>query len=1184
MASENPAPQAADIFKRRKIFFILLVCMNVILLFLSWSIPYELPEIANLALNPEGLHKDVLKPRIQAGVRPGLICYAPSGSFYEPFKNWNHWVRANPSYLALPEGKFRHHFTLGSLQTNNPNLFFEAQVTLDTLFPGQGSFGYHLLDNLHETLLVQGEVIHYFQGQVLKDSFKKEGRVFKATHKPSYQLTSTKGTFTLRDSFGIHRTFYAQGENLYALTRQEDHLGNRLDFSYDSNGHLTKVSDAFNAQMEFKWNASGRVHRILTPHGKITAEYDDSSNCTSLQDGSGRATLLARKSPQGPHRISALTLPAGATYHFTYGMGGKLSQLKWQNQSLDITYGTNTQIIQWPPNRIRLELLSPNKIMIQSNNGVSYFNFNSQGRVLSYTRDNKVYQMEYDERNNLTRVKHDSSDKQYFYDSDFNMLYKAVENGKTLFEKTIEKGLVTALVKENVGLVEYSYDENGRPVGIQLEGKEQYDLEYSEEGKIFQVEHSEGMTAQFNWTGNTLLDYFSPFGCHLAFGTDNQGQLGEIIHPNGFSDFLKSNFAKPYTYLAPVLKEDAVTVLREHPEENWVEIRGRNNRNYVYELDNMRRIQRILEEGKEVLRYRYDASGKLTTLSDYLGERAEILLNDIGKPLHFLTSHGNFGKLAYDRQGRVTQTSMDKDLRTYDYDDQGRLDAMDVNAVFHYRFRYGPGNSQQIYSIQYANNTETKYAYDDQDRIARITIQNTEPIRFSYPDGNTREITFPNGMVQFEERDSLNRLTSLVLTDHEDRVVRDCSWVYEDGRFTAGTDQGKRMEIRYDKEGRVTRYALRPYAAIEYEWTPYNEIQSIKFPEDNRSLSYHWDLPAALLRINDSSRSHMIGTMDISGSLSGKKLNFLEVNGKGQIVQDSDTFNFNNFPLITGTNTIHLKGFLTSGSVIENRYQFSVDRKASTIQQLNPHQFPQFEYTNNKPTRLEYSFLRQLSSITHENGSQSIYKYLPHGQLAQSLNNDFMETHVYDLNNRRIETLAPSGSSQGQYIYDPDTGDIIASLMGEKIRFYHTNAFGSVIQISDGQGKTIAEYKYDPYGRRIFRKETRNDNLIGFLGMFQEPESGFYIHPHGRFDPKLLRFYPNLLSPLPTQAGTAFLNSNQGISKQAKSFALETTGFNPPAIPYSISFNRELLWMDLLPTPDTDIALLRQYLAQSSTN
>ena len=158
--------------------------------------------------------------------------------------------------------------------------------------------------------------------------------------------------------------------------------------------------------------------------------------------------------------------------------------------------------------------------------------------------------------------------------------------------------------------------------------------------------------------------------------------------------------------------------------------------------------------------------------------------------------------------------------------------------------------------------------------------------------------------------------------------------------------------------------------------------------------------------------------------------------------------------------------------------------------------------------------------------------YKEDGRRIQKKVNGVVTNYHYqgDSLNVLYETDA-SGNVVRSYIYG-ENGQLLAMKKGNASYFYHYNAHGDVIALTDAQGNIAARYQYDTWGNILSQSGSLADeNPYRYAGYQYDRETGLYYliaryyHPtHGVFlslDPD-----PGDADDILTQNGYTYANNN----------------------------------------------------------
>ena len=138
-----------------------------------------------------------------------------------------------------------------------------------------------------------------------------------------------------------------------------------------------------------------------------------------------------------------------------------------------------------------------------------------------------------------------------------------------------------------------------------------------------------------------------------------------------------------------------------------------------------------------------------------------------------------------------------------------------------------------------------------------------------------------------------------------------------------------------------------------------------------------------------------------------------------------------------------------------------------------------------------YDSLYQLINATNPAGSNEVYTY---DRLGNRLSSAVTSgTWGYNTNNELL------GFDQHSFDYD-DNGDLIRKTVGGLEINYIYDAEDRLVQVEDSQGRVIARYYYDPFGRRLWKEVdgVRTCYLYSDEGLIGEFDaSGSQIRTYG---------------------------------------------------------------------------------------
>ncbi|WP_167223753.1 DUF6861 domain-containing protein [Massilia rubra] len=196
---------------------------------------------------------------------------------------------------------------------------------------------------------------------------------------------------------------------------------------------------------------------------------------------------------------------------------------------------------------------------------------------------------------------------------------------------------------------------------------------------------------------------------------------------------------------------------------------------------------------------RYDDHGNLTSITDGLGQRTSYQYNNDGLPVRITDAAGGVKKLSYNAAGQpISQTDCAGKLTRFDYDDSGKLrqvtDANDNVSAYDY------DDGGRLLATRQADGTEEHYEYDEFGRIcAHIAGGNRTSYVLDSDGRPLQRIDARGGVLQYQY-DAARRMAALVNENGETH-----SFAYDAmDRLTEeiGFD-GCLTRYRYDASGQI---------------------------------------------------------------------------------------------------------------------------------------------------------------------------------------------------------------------------------------------------------------------------------------------------------------------------------------------------------------------------------------------
>jgi YD repeat-containing protein len=182
-------------------------------------------------------------------------------------------------------------------------------------------------------------------------------------------------------------------------------------------------------------------------------------------------------------------------------------------------------------------------------------------------------------------------------------------------------------------------------------------------------------------------------------------------------------------------------------------------------------------------------------------------------------------------------------------------------------------------------------------------------------------------------------------------------------------------------------------------------------------------------------------------------------------------------------------GRLTAGE----GYSFTYDNNGNVISRAG----------GNGTTTYSYDFENHLIAIQLPNGSTATYLYDALGRRIQKNAGGTVTNYLYDGPHILLEMNA-SGAMQARYTHGPGIDQMLTMERGGQTYFYHSNAIGSVVMLTDGSSNPACNYTCDSFGRTQACSGVTNP--FAYAGRENDAESGLYYMRARYYDPAVGRF------------------------------------------------------------------------------
>lgn len=434
-----------------------------------------------------------------------------------------------------------------------------------------------------------------------------------------------------------------------------DALNNETRYGYDTENHLTRITDARGNATNYSYDVLGRLTGVTNPLGYTTSlQYDAVGNLTGKTDALGKQVLdVSYDALNNPRaisdalgntttsqydslsRLTSVTDPLGCVTQFNYD---DLNRLK---STTDALSGQGSQDFDAHSNRTAL---------VDPNNNRTSFSYDPADRLTARTsaasgNTNLGYNVrnlpawkinargqkttyEYDAAGRLTSFTNPDGTVSFTYDQNGNLLTAADSAGTTVREYDA-LNRITKYIDTQGNIIEYAYDAVGNLITLTYPGGRQVQYQYDASNRLVKVTDWAGRITSYEYDPNgRLVKTLHPGGTSTTRAYDDASRLIQMKDVNNSGGIISQY---DYTY-------DASGNLTEEKNSNENVSFTMSDAALTYGADN----RLATYNGQTVV---YDADGNLTE-----GPLA-------GKMVSF----------TYDARSRLTGAGTTK----YTYDDAG---------------------------------------------------------------------------------------------------------------------------------------------------------------------------------------------------------------------------------------------------------------------------------------------------------------------------------------------------------------------------------------------------------------------------------------------------------------------------------------------------------------------------------
>ena len=638
-----------------------------------------------------------------------------------------------------------------------------------------------------------------------------------------------------------------------------------------------------------------------------------------------------------------------------------------------------------------------------------------------------------------------------------------------------------------------------------------------------------------NETRYVMDENYVPIIVIDSLGNENETEFDSNYNPHIFIDPKGNELIRTYDDLGNILDEsdenDKITTYTYTPDYNHIKTEKDPKGNVtIYHYNKKGEVTEIIDAKNKVTTYTYDDYGNQTSIA-YPDKRVEYFEYDRDGNNITITKdpNDNTTRIVTDNRGNeISKTDGEGNTISFEYDKQDKLKKLTDEAGTVTNFNYD--DSGNLSTTLFTNNSKKIYEYNGSGQLVKLVDQLGHTYQYKYDDnGNKIETTTPKGNVLVNEYDANNNLKYVKL---KDKIIFDYTYdvlgnltsinnsekfTYTDaGLLSTKTERGNSQIFSYFDNNvleSITYTAKNDTSKIQFEVDELDQVTKVK--HDGRDIiSYKYDDSGELetstrgngtyskVDYDNAKNIKVYRNYDISGNTinefhytynknnqvktikSSAGTVIYEYDERNQLVEEKlvdDTIikyeydnlgNRLNKKIIKNGITETVKSEFNDGNQIvnQNSKNWVYDKNGNLLND------GKFEYVYN-----EFDHLIEAINI---NNREVIFKaeYDEEGKRTRTQIGEIVRNYYYDGDSVLYETDG-NGNKTIEYIWENGSRDPIAFIYQGNIYYYHINAHGDIVSVTNSSGKEVAGYAYDSWGNILEKSgEMADINPYRFAG------------------------------------------------------------------------------------------------------
>lgn len=465
----------------------------------------------------------------------------------------------------------------------------------------------------------------------------------------------------------------------------------------------------------------------------------------------------------------------------------------------------------------------------------------------------------------------------------------------------------------------------------------------------------------------------------------------------------------------------------------------------------------------------YGAEGdRPTSFTDAAGNTRTFEYDDVGQLLEAIWPDDTSLSFSYDDRGNLSgATNRRGEEVTFEYNERGRVVAESDSSAGPTTYRYDAhGRLIEATSAE----GETALTYDDAGRLTQIDYPDGRSLFYTYNEAGLRASVSDGGEYNvFYEYDALGRLTAL---RDEDSLIIAYEYDAAGNLVREQNGNGTVSLFTYDEAGRLTRIEnqtsegeVNSFNAYTYDGAG----QRVTNETQDGVWSYGYDAVGQLVSAEFVSSNPEIADKSLV-------YEYDAAGNRTRVVED-------------GEETIYVANALNQYTQVGDA-TFTYDADGNMTSRTD----------GEGTTTYTYDLDNRLVSVTEADGTVLEFEYDVFGnRVAKTVDGSKTEYLVDPFGIGNVLAEYSDGHLSASYFHGLE---LVAAEVGEVDAFYDTDAVGSVMTITGGDGSVENRYTFTPFGDEVFEVESFDNTFEfnGALGVMEDSNESHFMRARNYSD------------------------------------------------------------------------------------